>query len=68
MSDAKDETNPAEFLQEMARHQGGVAVVKVKDGHVMYFEKKALVHLLDQCDKTGQDKVIVFIKHNASQA
>ncbi len=56
------ETNPAEFLLELAKLQGGVACATVKDGHVLIFTKQALMGLLAQCNDGGKDKVVVFVK------
>jgi hypothetical protein len=62
MSTKVDENNPAEFLMEMAKAQGGVACATVKDGHVLVFSKQALLGLLEQCEARNSDKVVVFVK------
>lgn len=62
MSDTKDDTGAAEYLMEMAKHQGGVACATVKDGHVLVFSRQALEGLLAQCEAKQSDKVVVFVK------
>ena len=63
MSDNKDDADSgAEFLLEMAKHQGGVACATVKDGHVLVFSKQALMNLLATCSEQGKEQVIVFVK------
>lgn len=62
MSNKVDDTNPAEYLMEMAKHQGGVACATTKDGHVLVFSRQSLVNLLAQCDERQSDKVVVFVK------
>lgn len=63
MSNTKsDDNDPAGYLIEMAKHQGGVACATVKDGHILLFSKEALQRLVTQCDEKGNDKVIVFVK------
>lgn len=46
----------------MAKHQGGVAVATVKDGHVMVFSKQVLLNLLKQASDGDKEHVVVFIK------
>lgn len=67
MNDKVNDTNLAEYLTEMAKCQGGASCINVKDGTVFYFERHMLMNLLDQCDKSGQDKVVILIKHNKNQ-
>ena len=45
-----------------AAEKKGVAVAKVKDGHVMVFTKAHLLGLLGKVEATGGDKCIVFVK------
>ena len=59
----KDEANPGEVLEEFAKLQGGASCVQVDDGHVFQFSKQMLMGLLAKCAESGQDKVIIFIKH-----
>jgi len=59
----KDEANPGEILEEFAKLQGGAACIQVADGHVFQFNKQTLMELLAKCSESGQDKVIIFIKH-----
>jgi hypothetical protein len=40
----------------------GVAVVKVKDGHVLVFTKAHIQGMLDEMEKSGQEKCLVFVK------
>jgi len=40
----------------------GVAVVKVKDGHVLVFTKGHIEGILAEMVKSGQEKVMVFVK------
>ena len=69
MDDEKDDTNPTEFLLEMAKLQGGVACATVADGHVLVFSKKVLHELIMQADNAGKDQVVVFVKRqDPSQA
>lgn len=60
---SKDEANPGEILEEFAKLQGGVACIQVDDGHVFQFSKQMLMELLTRCAESGQDKVVIFIKH-----
>lgn len=60
--DKSDDTNPGEFLLEMAKHQSGVACATVKDGHVLLFNKQALMNLLATCSEQGKEHVVVFVK------
>lgn len=41
----------------------GVAVAAVDDGHVYAFSKKKLLELIEACDRSKEEKVIVFVKH-----
>lgn len=56
--------NPAGFLLEMAKMQGGAACATVKDGHVLVFSKQALMNLLQQCNEADKDQVVVFVKRS----
>lgn len=49
-------------IQHLA--SGGVAALRVEDGHVIQFSKEALESLLSAADKNGS--AIVFIKHGPS--
>lgn len=40
----------------------GVAVVKVKDGHVLVFTKGHIEGMLAEMTKSGQEKCLVFVK------
>lgn len=63
MSNNRDDANPGEILEEMAKLQGGVSCVQVTDGHVFKFSKQALMELLARAAEGGKDAVIIFIKH-----
>ncbi len=41
----------------------GVAVVNVRDGAVYAFSKKKLLELVQVCEDSGQDTVIVMVKN-----
>lgn len=61
MSGAQDdEKATAEFLLELAKHNG-VGCVTVGNGHMLAFSKRTLQGLLKQCEASGQDKVIIFV-------
>jgi len=64
MDDSSDKkTDGVEFLLELAKHQG-VVCSTTKDGHVLIFSKQSLQQLLLQCEQSGQDKVVVFVKRS----
>jgi hypothetical protein len=50
-----------DFLMKTAETQG-VTVASVSDGHVMVFTRAHLEMFLAQIEKSGQDKLVVFIK------
>ena len=64
MNAQNDDTNPTDFLLEMAKHQGGVACATVQDGHVLIFSKQALTRLLEQATLNDKGQIIVFVKRN----
>lgn len=44
----------------------GVAVIPVKDGHMMVFTKKHIEGMLEAMVESNQDKCIVFVKDGAT--
>lgn len=54
-----------EGLMELA-DKSGVAVSKVKDGHVFVFTKRHIEGLLEKINESGQDKCVVFVKDGST--
>jgi len=59
-----DESNIAEFLLELSKHQGGISCATVSDGHILVMSKAAVERLLDAASGSEREHVVVFIKRN----
>ena len=62
MANENKPNDNVELLLELAKING-VAVTSVSDGHVLIFTKASLVNFLNECDSSGSDKLVVFVKH-----
>jgi hypothetical protein len=40
----------------------GAATLRVNDGQIFFFSKKKMVELLAELEKTGEEKVVIFVK------
>lgn len=61
MADESNKAKAIDFFMELA-DKTGVAVAKVTDGHVLIFTRAHIQGLLDACDKSGENKVVVFVQ------
>lgn len=50
-----------DHFMELA-NKTGVAVAKVTDGHVLIFTQAHIQGMLDQCIKSGEGKIVVFVQ------
>lgn len=53
----------ADYLFELAKHQGGAAVARVEDGHVILISCDLMRKLVNDADAKGNKDVAIFIKH-----